>query len=342
MKVVGLQTFKWENNFKSIVLMIMFPLLLLFIGLLILFAVNVLNYSDTGYSNTGNSSQNSATQTQNTTDPITQTVDSIPYVAPFFFLGTAIWFAIAWVGNRSMITAFTGAKPLDRTSNPRIYNIVENLCISRGLPTPQIYIIEDNSLNAFASGLSPRDAFVCFTRGLVDNLNDAELEAVAAHELTHIMNNDIRLMLIAIVFVGIIQTLAWIFIRTRIRTSGKKAGEAMFIYFIIQIVVFVIAFFFSAIVQAAISQKREFLADAGSTELVKTSQPLINALLKISGDPQVHAVGNANVAQMFIENPLQSGEGGFFVKLFATHPPISERIKALQLIDAGSRAEYVG
>jgi len=343
MKVVGLQTFKWQNNFKSVILLILFPVLLCFVGILIMFAINLIS---SGYDSTGSSERSSrnqqyppATTAVATVDPVTQTINSIPYVAPFFLLGTALWFLIAWVGNRSMITSFTHAQPLDRKSNPRIYNIVENLCISRGLPTPQIYIIEEPSMNAFASGLSPKDAFICFTRGLVDKLNDQELEAVAAHELTHVMNYDIRLMLVAIVFVGIIQTLAWAFMYTRVRGSGgRKGNDAALLYFVIQIVVFIIAFIFSAIVQASISQKREFLADAGSVELTKTSQPLISALLKISQDPHVQAVGNANVAQMFIENPLQANEGGFFARLFATHPPISERIKALQLIDAGSTA----
>lgn len=347
MAAVGLQTFKWENNFKSTILLIMFPILLSIVGLLILFAFNVIKDSELSSNNDSNyvRTYDYATKkyvytypTAVAKDPVKETVDAIPVVAPIFFIITGVWFLIAWVGNRKMITSFTHAQPLDRTNNPRVYNIVENLCISRGLPVPKIYIIEESSLNAFASGLSPKNAIMCFTRGLVNSLDDSELEAVAAHELTHIMNNDIKLMVIAIVFVGIIQTMAWVFMRVRI--SGKK-NDGAGVFILIQVVVFVLSFVFAAVVQAAMSQKREFLADAGSTELVKSSQPLINALQKISANSHVQAVDNANVAQMFIVNPLTDGEGGIMRKLFATHPSINERIKALQLIDAGSTTNNI-
>jgi heat shock protein HtpX len=311
---------------------------------MILFAVNVVSDSNSNnqgggvyYDQYGNAYQqpvDNSTQVQATPDPVAQTVSAAPYVAPFFFLGCGIWFVIAWIFNRDMVMALTHAQPLDRKSNPRIYNIVENLCISRGLPVPQIYIIDEPSMNAFASGLGPKNAMICFSRGIVEALNDQELEAVAGHELTHIMNNDIRLMLIAIIFVGIIQTIAWVFLRIPLFVGGNRrnGGGAAIVVLVLKLLAFVIGFFFAAVVQAAISRKREYLADAGSVELTKSSQPLISALEKISGNPHIAAVGNANVAQMFIENPLYANEEGFFGRLFDTHPPIADRIKALQQI----------
>jgi heat shock protein HtpX len=248
-------------------------------------------------------------------------------IAPFFFGGVGIWFLIAWAFNRQMITGLTKSRSLSRQENPRVYNIVENLCISRGLPVPKIYIIEDTSINAFASGLSPKDSLIGFTRGALEKLDDRELEAVAAHEVTHIMNYDIRLMLVAIIFVGIIQTMTQVIIRTRFKSNDSKNNGAMAI-FVIQIVAFILGFFVSLIIQSAISRKREFLGDAGSVELVKSSQPLISALQKISGDPAVEAVTNTSISQMFIYATSTSKISG----LFATHPPIEERIKALQAI----------
>jgi heat shock protein HtpX len=336
MQVFGLQTFIWQNNLKSLLLLLFFPLMVTVIGVMILFSFVLISDANTSNSTTTTTSRtNRITNVQpvvKQADPVAETISAIPYVTPFFFLGVGFWFLIAWLFNEKMILALTHGQPLTRESNPRIYNIVENLCISRGLTVPRLYVIEEPGLNAFASGLSPKNAIMCFTRGLIETLSDAELEAVAAHELTHIINRDTRLMLIVIIFVGIIQTMVEVFIRIRVRSSDKKGGEAMLIVFVLQILAFILGFFVSVFVQAAVSRKREFLADAGSVELVKSSQPLISALERIDLNHHVMAVENQNVAQMFIARPMFDDEGGIFAKLFATHPPTEERIAALRSI----------
>ncbi|MEI6222977.1 MAG: M48 family metallopeptidase [bacterium] len=310
---VGLQTHIWENKRKSIILLLCFPLLLLVIVYLITLAL--------------------ALSSSGLRDPIMSSWELFQSFIIYVLAGVVFWFFIAWGFHQSMILAMTHAAPLDRKDNPRVYNIVENLCISRGLPTPKLYIIEDESLNAYASGLSPKNALITFSRGIVDKLNDQELEAVAAHELSHIINYDIRLMVISIIFVGIIQTLSEFFLRVRIGSSrdNKDSGQAMLIILGIKLVVFILGFFFTFLVQMAISRKREYLADAGSVELVKSSAPLISALQKISQDSRIEVIENRSVAQMCIENPLSKGSG-FLSNLFSTHPPIADRIKALEMI----------
>jgi len=332
MKVVGLQTSIWSNNLKSLYLLLIFPVIICFLGFIIILALNIA--SDTGSDTKTYTSYpaidryGKVTLPVNTyVDPYKKTTDSIPVVTPFFLGGVGVWFLIAWAYNRQMILRLTKSKPLSRNENPRVYNIVENLCISRGLPVPKIYIMEEASLNAFASGLSPKESIIGFTRGILDKLNDQELEAVAAHEVTHIMNYDTRLMLVSIIFVGIIQTMTEVFVRIRFRSSGKK-NDGAGIIFLLQIVAMILGFLVAALIQSAISRKREFLGDAGSVELVKSSQPLISALMKISQDPGVEAINNKSVSQMFIFSPSLSK----LKSLFASHPPIEERIKALQAI----------
>lgn len=250
--------------------------------------------------------------------------------------GVGVWFLIAWLFHQRMILAMTHSKPLDRKDNPLIYNIVERLCISRGLPMPKLYIIEDESMNAFASGLSPKNALISFSRGILNTLNKEELEAVAAHELTHIMNRDIRLMVIAIIFVGIIQTVSEVFLRSHINISSdnKNGGNAFLVILAIKLVVFLLGFLFTTIVQLAISRKREYLADAGAVELTKSGEHLISALEKISTDSRIEVIENRSVAQMCIENPLgeQGKKRGLFQNLFSTHPAMEDRISVLRQI----------
>jgi len=313
MKVVGLQTHIWDNNLKSIFLLTVFPLL---IGVLVYLACLILAIAgeskDILY------------------DSISFTFASMLFVIPAIL----IWFSIAFAFNKQIINAMTKSKGLERTDNPKIYNIVENLCISRGLPVPSIQVIEDESLNAFASGLSPRDSAITFSRGILNKLSDQEIEAVAAHELTHIINRDVRLMVVSIIFVGIIQTIAELIVRVNIKSNGKDSGNLAMVILLIKLIAFVLGFFVSVIVQLAISRKREFLADAGSVELTKTSEYLISALTKIDQDPRIEAVENRSVAQMFFDNPLanKNGKVNFIDKMFMTHPTIEERVSALKMV----------
>ncbi|MEI6462708.1 MAG: M48 family metallopeptidase [bacterium] len=319
MKVVGLQTQIWDNNIKSVLLLILFPILIAIL-------ICMLAFIFVAGSNTKDVMG----------DTVTWSIIGILFSVPLIL----IWFLIAYAFNKGIINLMTGAKGVTRTENPTIYNIVENLCISRGLPVPSIQIIEDNSMNAFASGLTPQSASITFTRGLLNRLTPEEIEAVTGHELTHIMNQDIKLMVVSIIFVGIIQTIADFILRVRVGRSSndRNSGDLGLVILLVKVVAFIIGFFFSIAIQFAISRKREFLADAGSVELTKTSANLISALKKIDSDPFVEAVQNRNIAQMFIDNPLggvdENGERkiGFFDKLFMTHPPMDERIKALEMI----------
>lgn len=316
MKVVGLQTFIWQNNTRSLILLLLFPFLLGLILYLVIFGVTVSSHH------------------ANIAGATIDAWSTLQHSAIYILAGVLVWFLIAWTFHKAMILGMTGAQPLERRDNKALYDIVENLCISRGVKTPSLYVIEDSSMNAFASGLSPNNAMIAFSRGLLDSLTPQEVEAVAAHELTHILNRDSRFMIIAIIFVGIIQTIAEIFLRTNIVVSDrdeKGTGSAYLVILLIKIAVYIIGFFITLIVQLAISRRREYLADAGSVELTKSSEHLISALQKISGDSRIEAIANRNVAQLCIENPLEHGHS-FMSDLLSTHPSVQDRIKALQMI----------
>jgi Zn-dependent protease with chaperone function len=269
-------------------------------------------------------------------------VEMMPMVNHFFLsslpytLGVvAIWFLIAYWANTRIINSATGSKPLDRKENKRVYNLVENLCMSQGMSMPKINIIHDNSLNAFASGINDRTYTITLSKGIIQKLNDEELEAVIGHELTHIRNRDVRLLIISIVFVGIFSMLTEItfYTITHIRVRSNSKGSAgIFLFMIVALLIAAIGFLFASLMRFAISRKREYMADAGSAEMTKNPLALASALRKISADPAIEAVQRKDVAQLFIQNPrkrtksLYSQLGG----LFATHPPIEKRIEILE------------
>lgn len=250
---------------------------------------------------------------------------------PWITIGVIVWFIIAFFSHTAIIDAATNSKPLERKENKRVYNLVENLCISTGMQMPKVNIIEDDSLNAFASGINSNTYSVSLSRGIIDKLADDELEAVIAHELTHIRNRDVRLLIISIVFVGIFGFITEMLFRSmrfgRIG-RGKKEGAAILIGVLLALLGYLLASLF----RFALSRKREYLADAGSAELTKRPQSLASALRKVSADPTIEAVKRKDVAQMFIENPQEKEKKSSFsiANLFATHPPIDKRIKLLE------------
>lgn len=247
---------------------------------------------------------------------------------PFVLIGVGIWFLIAWFGHAAMIRLATGSKPLERTENKRVYNLVENLCIQQGMTMPAVYVIEDDSLNAFASGINSKSYSVSLSRGIINKLDDDELEGVIAHELTHIRNRDVRLLIVSIIFVGIFSFLAEMALRSlRFGAGGKKKDGGYII--LIAIAVTAICYFISLFLRFGISRSREYLADAGAAEWTKKPYALANALKKVDEDSQIEAVKRSDVAQLFIENP-QSEKKSFFAGLFATHPPIKKRIELLE------------
>jgi len=309
MKYVGLNTQIWTNNFKSVVLLILFPLVVF--GLVWLFIYFVQPQPEYRIANSN---------------------QTFMQIIPWVSIGIILWFVIAFFSHSKMIEKATGAAPLSRKENKRIYNLVENLCIGSGMPMPKINVIDDESLNAFASGINASTFTVSLSRGIIDRLDDEELEAVIAHELTHIRNRDVRLLIVSIVFVGIFAFITEALLRS-MRFSGggrgKKDGRLM----LIALLLAGLGYLLSTIFRFAISRQREYMADAGSAEMTKRPLALAAALEKISSDPRIEAVERHDVAQLFIENPGETEHKGpsfSLSSLFRTHPPIEKRIAVLR------------
>lgn len=301
MEYIGIQSQIRRNNVSSVALLIAFPLLLLAMVYAFLFFTNKSSIED---------------------------VNSIfLQIIPYVITGVLVWFIIAWFFNTSMIQMATGAKPLERKENKRVYNILENLCISKGMAMPRLFVINDSSLNAYASGLNKSQFSITVSQGLIEKLDDAELEAVLAHELTHIRNNDVKVLIISIVFVGIFSFIAEAAFRSlRFRSNGKNSGMII----LVAIILSAICYFIALLLRFGISRSREFMADAGSAEMTKNPRALASALRKIAADPAIEALENRDVAQLFIDNPTPSAHGFSWDNLFATHPPISKRIEMLE------------
>jgi heat shock protein HtpX len=229
----------------------------------------------------------------------------------------------------------SGAREVTHDNARELYHLVENLCITAGLPVPKIYIIEDTAPNAFATGRDPEHAVICFTSGILGKLEKAELEGVVAHELSHIGNRDILLATMTTVLVGIVVLMAdwfrhWAFFSRR--DDNNEGGQLKIIIIVLAIVFSILAPIFAYMMQFAISRKREFLADASGALLTRNPDGLARALEKISADDEALEAANRATAHLYISSPFKSDrdEPGFFAKLMMTHPPISERIKALR------------
>lgn len=268
---------------------------------------------------------------------ILYTNDMFLHVVPYVIGGVLIWFLIAYFANTSIICSATGAIPLERKDNKRVYNLVENLCMSQGMKMPKINVIDDDSLNAFASGIDERTYTVTLSRGIIDKLNDEELEGVIAHELTHIRNHDVRLLIISIVFVGIFSMIAqicmrWVYYSSWTPRRRDEKGNGVIVVMLLALLVAAIGYFFATLMRFAISRKREYLADAGAAEMTRNPRALASALRKISADPDIEAVSRADVAQLFIQHPGKQAMGFLdsLNGLFATHPPIEKRIQILE------------
>ncbi|MDB4682531.1 M48 family metallopeptidase [Crocinitomicaceae bacterium] len=317
MKYVGLQEQITSNNRKSIFLLIGFPGVLLgAVYAVLMFA----SYSETG----GGINTNMAN-------------DMFIEAMPFVFIGTGIWFLIAYWGHSAMIDYASGSKTLERKENMRVYNLTENLCMGVGMKMPKLKIIETDALNAFASGLNEKNYSVTLTRGIINKLDDDELEGVIAHELMHIRNKDVKLLVISIIFVGIFSLIIQIAFRsllygsmTRSRRKDGKGGGGLII---VILVVSLVAYLISLLFKFALSRKREFMADAGAAEMTRNPLALANALRKISGNSKVDSVKSDDVKEMFIDNGPDDNSANFLGGiggLFATHPPIKDRISVLE------------
>lgn len=257
--------------------------------------------------------------------------DDLLAALPFATAATALWMLIAYRFHQAMIDALTGGREVSRREAPRLWNLLENLCIARGIAMPRLKLMPSPALNAFATGLTPRQYAITVTSGLVDALDDRELEAVLAHELTHIRNGDVRMMVIALIIAGVIGFFAELAFRVlfrgglRLRRAGgePRRGGGAVIAMVIALVLIALAWFLSLAIRFALSRRREFLADAGAVELTKDADAMIRALRKIENRGELEGVTSA-VMEMCVDNP-RSG----FADLFATHPPIDARVKAL-------------
>jgi len=239
-----------------------------------------------------------------------------------------------WYSDK-IVLAITRAKEISHSENTELYHLLENLTIASGLPLPKFYLLEESQPNAFATGRDPKHAAVVVTRGLLEKLDKQELEAVLAHELSHVGNRDSLVMTVTVVLVGIISIMANVFLRMshfggRSRDNDSKAGGVLALIGLIAVILSPIA---ATLIQLSISRKREFLADASSALLTRYPEGLISALEKISRDQSPLRVAGNSTAHLYIANPFRGKQTtNWLVKLFSTHPPVEERVKALREI----------
>ena len=318
MGAVGLQTHIWANNTRSILLLAAFPVLM--IG--ILYGVQLILMGMGFLPGTG----------RGLGDDMALAASWLGGTVPLAFGIAAVWFAISYFGSQAMIDVMTGARKVERRSEPDLYNLLENLAISRGLRTPALRVIESDSLNAFASGLHEGQYSITVTRGLVNTLTRDELEAVLGHELTHVINKDVRTMVIASIFAGIISVIAELVFRGLIysRGGGRRNNKNAMPLILIGMAFAVIGFVLAIVIRMMLSRSREYVADAGAVELTKNPDAMISALRKVEGRSSLK--GPDELQQLFLDNqPNGVGLEG----LFASHPPIQKRIEALVKFGGG-------
>lgn len=249
---------------------------------------------------------------------------------------TVISFGSYWFSDQ-IILRLSKARPATKEKYFDFYTSVENLCMSQRMSLPKLFVIDDTALNAFATGRDPQHSAVVVTTGLLSTLNRAEIEAVVAHELTHIKNYDIRLMSVVTILVGFITLLADWFLRFSTvdnRRRNKDSGQLEIAIMVIGMILILISPIIANLIKLAISRSREFSADAGAVAITKNPQGLINALQKLNNDKEPLEVANKATAHLYISNPLKNHHDsvGWFANLFNTHPPIQDRISTLQKI----------
>ncbi len=255
-----------------------------------------------------------------------------PAIIYFAVIFAVVQSFVAYWFSDSIVLSMANATPIEQKDNPQLYRLVENLCITAGLPLPKIYIINERQPNAFATGRDKNHAVIAVTTGLLERLEKTELEGVIAHELSHIGNRDMLLGTVVVVLVGVIAILSNMFLRVSFFGGGKRdndRGNSGLLFFL-GLVAMVLAPVIAQLIQLAISRKREFLADADGALLTRYPEGLVRALEKISSDPNPMDSAHNTTAHLYIANPLRGQQlNNWMTKLFSTHPPIEERIKAL-------------
>lgn len=333
MRATGLRTHVWNNALKTAALLAVFPILsavalqtCLWVYVTVAGGIPL----NVGARSTGDLFGHVAYTTWH------QALALFPSALPWGIAAVLGWAAAVTFWNVAMVSAMTGAHTVSRAEEPELYNVLENLCISRGMRMPKLRIMETAALNAYASGLSRSQYTVAVTRGLMETLDRDELEAVLAHELAHIKHGDVRLMVVAGVFTGIFSVLtdlAWRGVWSRPSSGssdGKKNGNGAVIVFIVALAVMAVLKLLSVITNLAISRSREFMADSEAVLMTGKPDAMVGALSKISGRSAMPDVPG-EVRGMMIDHPV-----GFFGAMFATHPPITERIRRLVLLGGAS------
>jgi len=320
LEAYGLKTHIWNNNLRSLFLLIAFPLLLLFLAYGIMLIIM-------GFTSQGDLEEG-----------LRLAANTMPTAAPVTLGLAGGWFTIAFFGHQKIISAAVKSRSLTQAEEPRAYNMLENLCISRGMTMPRLNVIETEQMNAFASGVRDKNYQITLTRGLMNNLDDAELNAVIAHELSHVRHKDVRMLIIAIIFVGIFAFVGEGAMRGLFRTNlsrtdhhRRSGGGNAAVLILFGFVIIAIAYLFAILIRFTLSRKREYMADAGAVELTKDPDAMIRALEKISGKAGLQNVPD-EIGEMALHNPRIG-----IASAFATHPPIEKRIDAIVKFGGGRR-----
>ncbi len=319
----GLQTSIWNNNIRSVLLLAIYPFI---IAGLVWACAYIVGISQANYHVMNSPYGMEPQQFIGNEIPVRFANVMIMQYWPTILTVIAVWFVIAYFWNAKMIRALSHAHPVTRKEEPELYNLLENLCISQGMTMPTLNIIETHARNAFASGIDERSYSVTVTRGLLNSLSRDEVEGVLAHELTHIMNRDVRLLVITIIFTGMVgfaAQMAWSSIRHGFVYSrrSRKSGGGMLIMLGIALVLW-IGYLATLFTRFAISRRREFMADAGAVRMTKNPEAMMRALMRIAGAANIPQTP-ADIDMMCIENAQP------FLGLFTTHPPIESRIRIL-------------
>lgn len=247
-----------------------------------------------------------------------------PIITPFVLAGGLVYAFITYLAGSKMALAVNGAKQIEKRDNPRLYRIVENLAITEGMPMPKVYIMDDPAPNAFATGRDPKHAVVCATTGLLEVMTDTELEGVMAHELGHVKNYDIRVSMYAFALVSVVSILADVILHMTFFSDNDNKNPYIMVLAIVAIVIAPLA---AAMIQSAISRRREYLADATGVLTTRHPEGLASALEKIGHYGSSLKKPNTSTAHLFFANPLSKSS---IANLFSTHPPIEQRIKVLR------------
>ena len=318
MAAAGLQSHIWNNNAKSMMLLAFYPILIMGIVWLCAYVVSgsMLSHGvQATYGGPASYGVSSSVQANNL----------IYKYWPLILTGVALWFMVAYFFHTKMVRKLSHSHPVTRKDEPELYNLLENLCIAAGMPMPRLEIIETHARNAFASGIDQKSFTVTVTRGLMHSLTQDELEAVLAHELTHILNRDVRLLIITIIFTGMIgfaAQMVWSNLRYGYIYSGNRRNGGGIAVMMALAFTLWLGYMLTLFTRFAISRKREYMADAGAVQLTKSPEAMMSALMRIAGRDRIPETTD-DIAMMCIENAKP------FMGLFATHPPIEKRIRAL-------------